>query len=315
MHIEFPAFSIRRGLPMGGKAQRGAILPLATVLLAMISAFLIGVTQLIHESSRENILKEESIHKDMTILFEDAMQLNAMANINLLMAERAEQLLTTLQKLISWGFHLAETTPLWEQTLPIPDKYNLFRKIDVAVAPILDDLERLAQNQNQHRKNLKFVQERSAIRIELLQSLCSLKCIKNHAPLKSSATCGSATNLPRECQLHLSAGATQWPKERSMSLATLLTNETALSPGFMLVDPEHILGKERHSVSPSKTTEKTSHRDARLGVVHPLLCAHPLNSFRVPCVFNPAGGQGTHGIKRNLFSIAFKPHWSVAVEY
>jgi hypothetical protein len=312
-----PTSSTRRnefqsGCSKASISERGAILPLTAILVALVAALLIGVTQTMHSSSRENILGEEQVHEKMKVIFEESTQLNAIANINLVMAERAMELLETLQKLISWGFNIASTTPLWEQSLPIPEKYDLFRKIDIALAPLVQDFDNLSELQLHHRKKLKIIQDKSAFQISLLQSLCILKCIKNQTSITSSASCDRPSANTNVCHLNLNAHISPWTQQRSLALSAILTHTIAQRPGFMLTDPDLILELGRQSFAPPQSAQTPRDNNTLVGIVHPRLCAHPRNAFRVPC---KAQRNGVHHSQKNHFVLAFEPHWSVAVEF
>jgi hypothetical protein len=294
--------------------QMGSILPLMALLVALLAALLIGLTRLTHASSQENVAGESVLHSHVQTLFTEAVHFNALANNNLLIADHAKELLETLELLISWGFNLAATTPLWEQRLPIPEKYDLFRKIDLAIFPILRRLDELSSLQLRHKSSLKFATPGTVVHLNLLQSMCSLGCLGKTPDRSASAECNRISSLPNDCHLKVRAQASGSHQQKHLSLRTLLNHTVSQKGGFMLFEVKQILERQPPEIPRALQSKTSPSWKARVGIVHPSLCRHTRKTFQLPCP-SPASTRASGSARPLPFALAFEPHWSVAIEF
>jgi hypothetical protein len=284
----------------GFHTQSGQILPLLTIVISLITAIGLSLTQFLFTSAQSLKSAEELFQKSVTNHQKTAYTLNAIAENNSRIAVTISAMTHLFLEGTARALDLAASTPVWEQRLPIPVPEDVFRSFDTALIKVRPMIERL---NNQNKAFLRALPESVQPFLEQLsmeKTLCALQ-----PESKTFTKSGGG------CLLSAKTSFFALPHLRQIRGLKALSQTLGPDAGLLLMNFKGEFFLETYSSEPKDKDFPDPFNNLRLHLTHPFFCRSAVTAARRRC---PVDNRKDASSVEQLMPLSLKPHWSVLID-
>lgn len=280
--------------------QVGQVLPLCTLLLSFLVILSFMLIKDINLQSQRIYDNEAAMLNESHSLVQTHLSLNGLVLNNLKLRRQLSQLLQIIESTLSRGMLISAAALPWEEKLPIPHPYNIFKELTEVLHRTQATALFIAQGQIKLRRSINIMSDIELTSLSLGQSLCQLPCLaKTHVQLSNyncntfKAGLDSCSITPRYTHVipsHL----------RTLPLKSVVPFDLWNAPGFLSIRMK------------SQALSKNFKRGAGVAeIVHPALCGPQKANSTLPC---PSSEASRSTAMSNEHQLSFLPHWSISIE-
>ncbi|MEN9809289.1 MAG: hypothetical protein RLZZ488_856 [Pseudomonadota bacterium] len=284
-------------------AQNGQILPLAAVILALLAALLIALTQFILKTQNNVVRWENEFQGSLLTSQAVANKLNAISTNNQHIALTLERIFSLYLSGTGHALDLAASTPLWERKLPVPIPERVYAAFEAALPAARIQLSAIQSMNDVLLSQIPQQVRERLTRASISESLCRVASSPDSLP--------SANN----CRYRLTMSMLGFPQLRTISGDLLFTSALKQNHGFVLIQiSDNVLLKKGLFGARLGSSENPFPRQS-IALTHARFC-HKKADFRLvkhcPKTKLPKGFPDRLSHSGNV--ISFEPNWSVLVD-
>ncbi|MEY3901091.1 MAG: hypothetical protein RL189_397 [Pseudomonadota bacterium] len=283
-------------------AQSGQILPLAAIILALLAALVIALTQFILKTQQNTVKLEKDFQGSFFDSLSVAYKLNAISSNNQHIALALDRMLKLYLRGSGHALDLAASTPLWERTLPVPLPERVYAAFEAALPSARVQLSAIQSMNDTLLSQIPQQVRQRLTRASLSESLC-----------KVAATPDSPQS-PENCRYHLSGSMLGFPQLRTISGVPPFSSALQQNFGFVLIKiTDDVPLKKglsgRRPIGPAGPLARLT-----MALTHARFCPQKANFSLVkhcPKSKFPKGFPDRLAYSGDV--ISFEPNWSVLV--
>lgn len=291
---------LSRRLPSG---EHGQILPLAAVLLALLTAFLLALSQFILNTQRSTVRFEEDFQRLFSNSLSVANKLNAISVNNQHIALTLDRVFKIYLSGSGHALDLAASTPLWERSLPVPIPERVYAAFEATLPGARMQLAAIqSMNDSLISQIPRQIRERLT-RTSVTDSLCKV----------ASAT--ESSQSTDNCRYRLTQSMFGFPHLRTVSGATAFAAALQQKYGFVLIKISDDIFLKRIATDRRRGDFEDPFARQTIALTHARFCADKSElklKKHCPKTTFPEGFPGSLARSREV--ISFEPHWSVLVD-
>jgi hypothetical protein len=283
------------------QSESGQILPLMAIVLSLLCAVGMALSQSILSTSRSFEKDEREFQKSVTMHMRTAYALNAVATNNALLAKTLTGLIKLYLEGTAAALDLAASVPIWEQRLPIPVPENIFQSFDSATSSARPLIQMLIRQNDELRRSLPQSLQAFVSAISLEQSLCALHA--DFDPLgPTSGTCTFTAHTSAFSLKHL----------RRVRSLNALSRTLGITTGLMRVAIQSDFLLENYSGTRHSDASIDPFVGLNLSLTHPVFCKLPQQASKArSCPARPE----EHLTKLDLITqVSLQPNWSILID-
>lgn len=288
------------GLPLG-RQDEGQALPLVLVLLALIAITTFSVAMNLKSHMDSLSMREYKTFAEA----EEHFKIQAAANGIVLNNQRLKSELFSLLQLtdsaLSRGFRISASALLWEDELPIPRPYDIFKDLNSEIIRVGVTAQRLLGGSRGFQPDLEATGQWKAHALTMRQSLCRLSCLKPASENLSGTHCTHAFVWDDECSFTASQAPLIPHSKKTVPLSSVFSESFLDAHGFVYIEPRNL----------NDTRLREPRTEFSSGIAHPALCEMHPNKFSLPCIAEQMTAKKFRWLPENL---AFHAQWSLTFE-
>jgi len=282
-------------------SQSGQILPLLTLVLSLIFALGLSVTQSIFSTNNGLKAFEEKFQDDYTLQMKVAYTLNTIVQNNRISANVISSVVQLFVDGTEQALDLAATVPIWELRLPIPTPENVYASFDSGSSLARPLLERL------HAQNTILVAQLPK-RIQTL--------LKQRTPIESICALGLGRSIssPRfsdNCALFAKNAMVSAPHLRIIRDLSMLSSALGRSGGLVEIQAEREIFLSIHTTASSSNEVPNPFVGLRFALTHAAFCRDQFRIMKNARCPDSSAQQPSRIASTYLSSL--EPKWSVRV--
>lgn len=279
----------------------GQALPLVLILLSLIAIATFSIAMNLLSDIDSLATREYNTYVEAQEQFKIQAAANGIVLNNRHLKRELMSLLHLTDSTLSSGFRISASALLWENSLPIPLPYDIFKGIRRDVPRVGTIAQRLLDGSLGYRPDLEATGQWKVHVLTMRQSLCRLACVDTGARILSGTRCTNAFVWDDECSITASQAPLIPHSRKTIPLGSVFPESFLNGNAFVYLEP----------MSPASTLTGKRHTEFSAGIAHPALCTVHSNGFSLPCTAERATAKKLRWLPDNL---AFNAHWSLTFE-